>query len=137
MHFFKCFICLYNFLKVATSRLPVTQATVFLDLRSTALKIHFLFFYTDKMLYFIKRYLFDITRYFRHFYLCWRFLYETFTLAIDLINSERVETKRLKMGLKWLKCGSERAHKYGRMKGDQRYRCKNCGYQYTKTTPRG
>jgi hypothetical protein len=23
------------------------------------------------------------------------------------------------------------------MKGHQRYRCKNCGYQYTKATPRG
>ena len=23
------------------------------------------------------------------------------------------------------------------MKEQQRYRCKNCGYQYTKTTPRG
>ena len=41
------------------------------------------------------------------------------------------------MELKCLKCGCERAYKYGRMKGNQRYRCKNCGYQYTKTTPRG
>ena len=44
------------------------------------------------------------------------------------------EPKRPKMELK---CGCERAYKYGKMKGDQRYRCKNCGYQYTKTTPRG
>ena len=41
------------------------------------------------------------------------------------------------MELKCLKCGCERAYKYGQMKGHQRYRCKNCGYQYTKTTPRG
>ena len=62
---------------------------------------------------------------------------ETFTLAIDMINAERVETKRLEMELKCLKCRCERAYKYGRMKGYQRYKCKNCGYQYTKTTPRG
>ena len=41
------------------------------------------------------------------------------------------------MELKCLKCGSEGAYKYGHMKGYQRYRCKNCGYQFTKTTPRG
>ena len=41
------------------------------------------------------------------------------------------------MELKCLKCGCERAYKYGKKKGKQRYRCKNCGYQYTKTTPRG
>ena len=41
------------------------------------------------------------------------------------------------MELKCLKCGSKDAYKYGHMKGYQRYRCKNCGYQFTKTTPRG
>ena len=41
------------------------------------------------------------------------------------------------MELKCLKCESKDAYKYGHMKGYQRYRCKNCGYQFTKTTPRG
>ena len=41
------------------------------------------------------------------------------------------------MELKCLKCGCEGAYKYGHMKGYQRYRCKNCGYQFTKITPRG
>lgn len=41
------------------------------------------------------------------------------------------------MELKCLKCECEGAYKYGHMKGYQRYRCKNCGYQFTKTTPRG
>lgn len=41
------------------------------------------------------------------------------------------------MELKCLKCGCTAAHKNGHMKGRQRYKCKNCGYQYTKTTPRG
>lgn len=36
-----------------------------------------------------------------------------------------------------LKYGYECAYKYGHMKEYQRYRCKNCGYQFTKTTPRG
>ena len=43
----------------------------------------------------------------------------------------------LNMEMKCLKCGCEGAYKYGHMKGYQRYRCKNCGYQFTKTTPRG
>ena len=41
------------------------------------------------------------------------------------------------MELKCLKCWCEGAYKYGHMKGCQRYRCKNCSYQYTQTTPRG
>ena len=41
------------------------------------------------------------------------------------------------MEMKCLKCGCEGVYKYGHMKGYQRYRCKNCGYQFTKTTPRG
>ena len=42
------------------------------------------------------------------------------------------------MELKCLKCGCcTAAHKNGHMKGYQRYKCKNCGCQYTKTTPRG
>lgn len=44
---------------------------------------------------------------------------------------------KLNMELKCLKCGCEGAYKYGHMKGYQRYRCKNCGYQFTKTTPQG
>ena len=40
------------------------------------------------------------------------------------------------MELKCLKCGCTAAHKNGYMNGNQRYKCKNCGYQYTKTTPR-
>ena len=41
------------------------------------------------------------------------------------------------MKLKCLKCGCTAAHKNGLMKEHQGYKCKNCGYQYTKTTPRG
>ena len=40
------------------------------------------------------------------------------------------------MDLKCLKCGCECVYKYGHMKGYQRYRCNNCGYQFTKTIPR-
>ena len=36
-----------------------------------------------------------------------------------------------------LKCGSEAIVKNGFMKGLQRYKCKNCSYQFTKNTPRG
>ena len=35
------------------------------------------------------------------------------------------------------KCGSTAAHKSGHVNGVQRYKCKNCGHQYTKTTPQG
>lgn len=35
------------------------------------------------------------------------------------------------------KCGSTAAHKSGMINGVQRYKCKQCGYQYTKTTPQG
>lgn len=35
------------------------------------------------------------------------------------------------------KCGSERKVKSGFMKGIQRYKCKECGCQYTRSTPRG
>ncbi len=35
------------------------------------------------------------------------------------------------------KCGSTEAYKSGHVNGLQRYKCKNCGHQYTKTTPQG
>ena len=36
-----------------------------------------------------------------------------------------------------LKCGSSEAVKSGHARGQQRYKCKHCGYQYTRTTPKG
>lgn len=41
------------------------------------------------------------------------------------------------MELKCLRCGSEKAVKNGFIFGLQRYKCKKCGYQYTKTKPHG
>lgn len=41
------------------------------------------------------------------------------------------------MQLKCLKCGCEEAVKNGFIFGLQRYKCKRCGYQYTKTKPHG
>ena len=41
------------------------------------------------------------------------------------------------MKLKCLKCGSDQAVKNGFVSGVQRYKCKRCGYQYTKTKTRG
>ena len=41
------------------------------------------------------------------------------------------------MELKCLRCGCEKAVKNGFIFGVQRYKCKKCGYQYTKTTPHG
>lgn len=41
------------------------------------------------------------------------------------------------MELKCLKCGSDKAVKNGFIFGQQRYKCKKCGYQYTKTRPHG
>lgn len=41
------------------------------------------------------------------------------------------------MELKCLKCGCEKAVKNGFIFGLQRYKCKKCGYQYTKTKPHG
>ena len=41
------------------------------------------------------------------------------------------------MELKCLKCGHEKAVKNGFVIGRQRYKCKKCGYQYTKTKPHG
>ena len=35
------------------------------------------------------------------------------------------------------KCGSTAYHKSGHIHGKQRYKCKQCGHQYTKTTPHG
>ncbi len=35
------------------------------------------------------------------------------------------------------KCGSKEYHKSGHIHGKQRYKCKDCGHQYTKTTPQG
>ena len=36
-----------------------------------------------------------------------------------------------------LKCGHEQAVKSGHARGKQRYKCKQCGYQYTRCTPKG
>lgn len=41
------------------------------------------------------------------------------------------------MLLKCRKCGSEEIIKNGKVFGWQRYRCKNCGFQFTKTSPAG
>ena len=41
------------------------------------------------------------------------------------------------MNLKCLKCGSGHAVKNGFIFGRQRYKCKRCGYQYTKIKPSG
>lgn len=41
------------------------------------------------------------------------------------------------MELLCLKCGSKEAIKSGHARGQQRYKCKACGYQYTRTTERG
>ncbi len=39
--------------------------------------------------------------------------------------------------LKCIKCGSVEAVKNGFVNGWQRYKCKKCGYQYTKQSPQG
>ena len=39
--------------------------------------------------------------------------------------------------LKCVKCGSVEAVKNGFVNGWQRYKCKKCGYQYTKQSPQG
>ena len=39
--------------------------------------------------------------------------------------------------MKCLRCGCEAAVKNGKMKGLQRYRCRDCGYNYTTDQPRG
>ena len=39
--------------------------------------------------------------------------------------------------MRCLKCGSEAIVKNGHMKGLQRYKCKQCAYQFTQETPRG
>ena len=41
------------------------------------------------------------------------------------------------MELKCLRCGCDKAVKNGFVGGLQRYKCKKCGYQYTKTKPHG
>ncbi len=41
------------------------------------------------------------------------------------------------MQLKCLRCGCEQAVKNGFIFGLQRYKCKKCGYQYTRTKPHG
>lgn len=38
---------------------------------------------------------------------------------------------------KCIRCGSSKSVKNGTVDGWQRYRCKDCGYQYTKQTPQG
>lgn len=40
-------------------------------------------------------------------------------------------------GLKCKRCGSELYCKNGQTKGKQRYKCKECGFQFTDTKPRG
>ena len=35
------------------------------------------------------------------------------------------------------KCSSSKTYKNGKVKGVQRYKCKECHYQFTRTTPRG
>ena len=35
------------------------------------------------------------------------------------------------------KCSSSQISKNGKIKGRQRYKCKQCHYQFTRTTPRG
>lgn len=42
-----------------------------------------------------------------------------------------------KIQIKCLKCGYGEFVKNGLVFGSQRYRCKNCGYQFTKITPAG
>ena len=39
--------------------------------------------------------------------------------------------------MKCWKCGSEAIVKNGFMAGSQRYKCKNCSFQFTKETPHG
>ena len=41
------------------------------------------------------------------------------------------------MGLRCKRCGSEDHVKNGRMRGQQRYRCKACGLNFTDTPARG
>ncbi len=41
------------------------------------------------------------------------------------------------MGLRCKRCGSEEQTKNGFMRGQQRYRCKACGLNFTDTPPRG
>src|SRR3954467_2927827 len=41
------------------------------------------------------------------------------------------------MGLQCKRCGSERQGKNGRMRGKQRYLCKDCGLNFTNTPARG
>lgn len=41
------------------------------------------------------------------------------------------------MPIKCLKCGAENAVKNGKVFGWQRYKCKICGYQFTKAAPAG
>ena len=41
------------------------------------------------------------------------------------------------MGLRCKRCGAEEHVKNGLMRGEQRYRCKTCGLNFTDTPPRG
>ena len=41
------------------------------------------------------------------------------------------------MGLRCKRCGSEEHTRNGFMRGQQRYRCKACGLNFTDTPPRG
>src|SRR5829696_1554134 len=45
--------------------------------------------------------------------------------------------RRLVMGLRCKRCGSEEHVKNGLMRNKQRYRCKDCGLNFTDTPPRG
>ena len=39
--------------------------------------------------------------------------------------------------MKCYRCGSEKTVKNGMVFGQQRYKCNDCGYQFTKTAPKG
>jgi transposase len=41
------------------------------------------------------------------------------------------------MGLRCERCGAEEHVRNGLMRGEQRYRCKACGLNFTDTPPRG
>lgn len=41
------------------------------------------------------------------------------------------------MDIKCFKCGSKQIVKNGKVFGWQRFKCKSCGYQFTKTAPSG
>ena len=48
-----------------------------------------------------------------------------------------IKDKRCDMNIKCFKCGSENIIKNGKVFGWQRYKCKDCNYQFTKMAPGG